>query len=36
MISLAFSSKGCLASGVSTSVPFTMRAAPTFCRAISS
>ena len=31
----AFTSKGCLASGVSTTVPVTMRAAPTFWAAIS-
>ena len=31
----AFTSRGCLASGVSTTVPVTDRAAPTFCPAIS-
>ena len=31
----AFTSRGCLAPGVRTTVPATVRAAPTFCPAIS-
>ena len=34
-MAVAFSSKGCLAWGVRTTVPWTTRAAPTFCLAIS-